>query len=144
MCDQKSDSIGGGWLGTYAYKGICRAKQPIRFEATFTDLVDNGAFSGTVLDDGDLGEADILGTHLGASVRFSKTYRKASLAVVSYEGRLSDDGQTITGTWQIFGKLQGNGSWDARRLWSAEGYEAALEDAGEAVLERTRELIHTD
>jgi len=144
MCDQKSGSIGGGWLGTYAYKGIWRAKPPVRFEATFTDREGNGAFHGTVLDDGDLGEADILGTHKGSSVRFSKTYRKATLAVVTYEGRLSDDGQTITGTWQISGKSQGNGTWDARRLWSAEGGEASLEDVEEAVLGGTRELANIE
>lgn len=125
MSEWETGTIGGGWLGTYAYKGALAANPPVRFEATFTEPDSEGQFSGSVLDDGALGEADIHGQRSGLGIRFTKTYRRRGQATVSYEGTLAEDGRTMQGAWQIAGAARG--VWDARRVWSEEG-KADAED----------------
>ena len=132
-------SIGGGWLGTYAYKGAGRARPPVRFEATFREPDSDGRFTGTVLDDGGLGEADVSGGQSGRGVRFTKTYRRGGQPAVSYAGTLAGDGQTVQGTWEIAGL--GRGVWDARRLWSGGGPAEAEEQAEARAGERVREVV---
>jgi hypothetical protein len=121
-------SIAGGWLGTYAYQG-----PPTRFEATFTPALGEGRFSGTILDDGRLGEANATGSQTGREVRFVKLYLRPGMAPVAYQGTLSEDGRTLTGTWRIGADAQG--IWDAHRLWSeAADNQTILEEAAETGL----------
>lgn len=122
--EQGQGTIGGGWLGTYAYAVNARR---VRFEATFTEPDAEGRFAGTILDDGSMNEADVSGGQGGRGVRFSKAYKKKGLAPVSYEGTLSDDGRTMRGTWRIANSAHGD--WDARRLWSEGEADAALSEA---------------
>ena len=137
---QESGTVGGGWLGTYAYKGALKAQPPVRFEATLTEPDSDGTFTGTILDDGRLGEADVTGQQSGRGIRFTKVYGQRGHPPVSYEGTLADDGRTMTGTWKIAGAA--HGVWDARRAWSdsgtAEAEEAADEDIFEELYERER------
>ena len=140
-------TIGGGWLGTYAYKGRREAQPPVRFDATFRETDGGGSFSGTILDDGGLGEADVRGEQSGQGIRFTKEYRQSGMPLVSYEGTLAEDGRTMAGTWQIDRKDYG--VWDARRTWSDSGLSAEddTEESGAAELEtdwdrpRVREVV---
>lgn len=145
--DAASGTLGGGWLGTYAYKGRLHGQPPVRFEATLTETGDGGSFAGTVLDDGEFGEAQVRGERSGQGVRFSKLYQERRLPPVSYEGTLSEDGQTMAGTWQI--NRTAHGVWDARRAWSDHGLSAEEETAESAANEsserwdkpRVREVV---
>ena len=128
-------SVAGGWLGTYYYED--RTQMPVRFEATLRlegDLA-KGRFGGTILDDNYLGEADVRkGVQDGRFVRFTKVYLHANardgVYPVRYQGTLSEDGKVMTGNWQL-SELRGGvgrrvrvqGTWEARRLWSAESAE---------------------
>ncbi len=137
-------SVGGGWLGTYAYKGALRAQPPVRFEATFTEPDSDGKFRGTILDDHGLGnhalgEANAAGGQSGRGIRFAKRYHRRGQASVSYEGTLADDGRTMQGTWRI-GEMA-HGVWDARRLWSEAGSSAATEEVEEREVVRVREVV---
>ncbi len=139
----ESETIDGGWLGTYAYKGVLPTPPPVRFEATLTETGDGGRFSGTILDDGKSGEADVRGEQSGQGVRFSKIYRQSKLPPVSYEGTLAEDGRTMAGTWRIDGT--DHGVWDARRAWSDSGAAAEEEAADSSFAEwdhpRVREVV---
>ena len=138
MSEREGAAIGGGWLGTYAYKGALKAQPPVRFEATLTPPDSDGRFTGTILDDGRLGEADVRGQQSGSGVRFTKTYRQRGQAAISYEGTLADDSQTMQGTWQISGAV--HGVWDARRAWS-DGDAAAEETVEKYEAPRVREVV---
>lgn len=137
--DQAGSGIGGGWLGTYAYRGLQRGRPPMRFEATFTESGNLGRFTGTILDDGGNGEADVAGVQAGPGVRFSKTYRRAGHETIEYEGTFSDEGQTMQGTWRI-GRAA-HGVWDARRLWSGNDTEAVVAESQAQEAAQPREVV---
>lgn len=139
---KEQGTVGGGWLGTYAYTGVLRRLPPVRFEATLTEPDAEGRFAGTILDDGQAGEADVSGGQGGRGVRFSKTYKKKRMAPVSYEGTLADDGRTMRGTWRIADTARGD--WDARRLWSASEADAALSEADDWGRARPEEAEETE
>jgi len=138
MNEQDQSSIGGGWLGIYACKGSLRDQPPVRFEATLSELDSEGKFSGTILDDGALGEALVSGSQSGSGVRFSKSYRKHRKLTVSYEGTLSEDSRVMQGTWRIADDA--HGVWDARRLWHTGETAERAEKAQEEV-KRIREVV---
>lgn len=136
MSEQEQGSIGGGWLGAYAYRGALRALPPVRFEATFAEPDGEGCFTGTILDDDGPGEADLSGGQSAQGLRFCEVYRQTSLSPVSFEGTLSD-GRTMQGTWQIADEA--HGVWEAHRLWSESAGDVFQEDAEEE--ERVREVV---
>ncbi len=125
-------SLAGGWLGTYAYGGSSSRRPPVRFEATWTAHGDEGRFTGPVLDDGPLGEAQTDGMQTGRQVAFTKVYVNQSSSIthpIAYEGTLSEDGTQITGTWRLSTL---SGTWDAHRLWSHEANNEHVEARTEA------------
>lgn len=131
-------SVAGGWLGAYHFDD--RLESPCAFEATFSAVGPDGTFSGTILDDGHLGEATIHhGRQVGEEVLFTKVYRlkHPGLVPVRYEGKLLDDGKLLRGTWAIFDSRRGglkavrHGWWEARRTW--EALEPGLADEELAV-----------
>ena len=142
----KQGRLGGGWLGTHAYKGALQAQPPMRFEATLTEPGDGGSFTGTILDDAESGDADVRGEQSGQGIRFTKEYRQSRMPLISYEGTLAEDGRTISGTWQIEQKFYG--VWDARRVWSDSGLSAEQEAVEEAQEEwdkpRVREVVRLE
>ena len=98
--------LSGMWLGTYWQR-----ETPTRFEAT---LIQGGnALSGSILDDGYLGEARLSGTTVGRQVQFVKRYLAQSLPPIDYTGTVSEDGDHITGQWSIAGFDAG--PWEAHR-----------------------------
>lgn len=123
------DTVSGGWLGTYAYRGSHRHQPPVRFEAVFSGVRGDGRFGGTILDDGPLGLANVSGTQEGLIVRFTKVYvcaDSAGAGPIAYAGTLSEDGRQLKGTWELPIWLPGSrrlvvrGVWDAHRLWAEE------------------------
>lgn len=132
-------SVTGGWLGTYAYGGLGKWQPPVRFEVTFEASEIPGEFTGTVLDEGPLGEASITGTQDGLQVRFTKVYRSSNslggqVVPVEYEGTLAEDGRSMKGTWAIVARIPGlpplrtGGTWDAHRFWSEAAEPEALRE----------------
>jgi hypothetical protein len=96
--------ISGTWLGTYWEQG-----EPTRFEMT---LVQGGQqITGNILDDGALGEAQVVGTLTGRRIQFSKRYLAAHSHTLEYSGTLLDD--FMQGTWMVIGDA--GGQWEARR-----------------------------
>lgn len=98
--------ISGAWLGTY-----WQENQPTRFEAT---LIQSGnQFSGSILDENYLGEAQISGEIVGRRIQFTKRYLTTSPHIVTYVGTLSEDTNSMQGKWSI--GLLNSGSWEAHR-----------------------------
>jgi hypothetical protein len=98
--------ISGTWLGTYWHN-----EAPTRFEATFVQ--GGNALSGVILDDGYLGEANLVGEVIGRSIQFTKRYVGKSYPPIRYTGTLSDDENLIYGSWSITSSTQGK--WEAHR-----------------------------
>ena len=102
--------LSGTWLGTYWQHG-----EPTRFEMT---LVQGGnRLSGNILDDGALGEAQVVGTLVGQQVQFSKRYLVSHSHPIEYSGTLLPQNDVIQGTWLLAGDPAGQtaGQWEARR-----------------------------
>ncbi|MBD3882938.1 hypothetical protein IFO70_14305 [Phormidium tenue FACHB-886] len=98
--------LSGTWLGTYWQDG-----SPTRFEAT---LVQGGnSFSGRILDDNLLGEAQITGELIGRSIRFTKQYLTGTHRAIRYSGTLSEDANFMQGDWNI--DRSHSGVWEAHR-----------------------------
>ena len=94
------------WLGTYWQNG-----NPTRFEAT---LVQGGnSLSGSILDNGYLGEAQLSGTVAGRQTHFVKRYLTQRLPAIDYAGTVSEDGDHMAGQWSIAGF--DSGPWEAHR-----------------------------
>jgi hypothetical protein len=120
----ETHSIAGGWLGTYYYDSY---SEPTRFEASFSAMGRDWRFGGRILDDGPLGDANAInGAQTGQKVSFVKVYVRPPgghiTVPVYYEGQLSEDGKTMSGTWRL--SLSTTGTWEARRLWFEEAEEA--------------------
>jgi hypothetical protein len=98
--------ISGAWLGTY-----WQNDSPTRFEATL--VVGGSSLSGSILDDNLLGEARISGEVVGRSIRFTKRYLTSSPTPIDYVGTISEDANSMSGSWQIGQKI--SGSWEAHR-----------------------------
>lgn len=107
-----SINISGAWLGTY-----WQDDDQTRFEATFAQ--GGNTLSGNILDDGALGEAQIVGEVIGRSIQFTKRYLTSSSYPVDYAGVISEDANSISGTWTISGTRMGkrkfSGTWEAHR-----------------------------
>ena len=123
MSSKSHMSVRGSWLGNYYYAQI---SQPCAFEAVFAEQ--DGVVDGSILDDGALGEAIVVGSFAYPSLSFQKRYNNTSLAPIFYEGLLSDDGKRLSGSWRISSECQG--SWVAWRL-DGEELPAELETEGE-------------
>ncbi len=100
-------NVSGTWLGTY-----WQNDRPTRFEVTFSQ--GDNALSGSILDDGYLGEARLSGEVIGRSIRFTKRYLASSPAPIDYSGTISEDENSMSGTWQIKHHFVA-GRWEAHR-----------------------------
>jgi hypothetical protein len=130
-------SITGSWRGSYFNsKG-----ESSGFEAVF--LENDGALQGNILDDGAAGEADVNGNFRYPIVTFIKRYRAAGHPPINYEGSMSADGNTISGTWKYKSPRYGfvDGTWIARRFQEGEDLTFETEQEDFAPMEVERELI---
>jgi len=125
-------NLSGSWLGNYYYEST---QQPFAFEAVFIEM--NGNVEGSILDDGNLGEARVSGTYAEPHVNFSKKYGNVALNVVNYAGTMSDDGKKISGAWHINPKAKGR--WLAWRQDEEDIPELETDD--ELDLEKDRERV---
>ena len=104
----------GPWLGSY-----WQAKTPTRFEATFVQA--RNSLSGRIVDDGNLGEAQVDGQVTGRQISFTKTYFNNASYTIQYTGTVSEDGNHISGQWRLNGRNMGrlsakySGPWEAHR-----------------------------
>ncbi|MGH8001132.1 MAG: hypothetical protein ACREPR_17320 [Brasilonema sp.] len=102
--------VSGTWLGTYWQQGI-----PTRFEVT---LIQSGhRLTGSILDDSDLGEAQLTGEVVGRHISFIKRYFMTSPDPITYVGTISDKEDYMQGQWSI--KVWDSGPWEARRSGNA-------------------------
>jgi hypothetical protein len=99
--------LSGSWTGTY-----WQSDQATRFEATFTQ--GNNSLSGRIQDDGELGEAQVVGEVVGRRVMFTKTYLSGGFPAIEYVGTIDDGGDSLRGNWTIPGRKD-QGQWEARR-----------------------------
>lgn len=103
--------ISGTWLGTYWQQG-----DPTRFEVT---LIQSGnTLTGRILDDSNLGEAQLTGEVIGRRISFIKHYFTTSPDPVTYIGTLSEDEDFMQGQWNIEHGWD-SGPWEARRSGEA-------------------------
>ncbi len=105
---ESKHSVSGSWLGNYYYSS---GSQPFGFEAVFVEM--NGSVEGSIMDDGQLKEANVFGKFADPMITFTKKYTNSALQVVKYQGTMSDDGKKMSGTWNIDSKVAG--SWLAWR-----------------------------
>jgi hypothetical protein len=108
--------IEGSWIGSYGYND---GRLPVQFDANFT-LVDDPetlTFTGTIRDNGPLGEAHVDGQQLGRAVFFTKYYTfplaDSLTGRVEYTGELAEDGNSIAGSWTL--RSGGTGPWQVFR-----------------------------
>jgi len=92
----------GRWDGTYRYSDGLGPETP--FVAVFSEA--GARFSGEIIEPNAYrpvsAHAMVEGVRSGRAVEFTKTYRLAGPAYetpVDYSGRMSEDGQSISGTW---------------------------------------------
>jgi hypothetical protein len=101
----KSVNLSGLWMGSFAYPAGQGPTTP--FLASLTD--NGGNIRGTIVEPNTIGpssdqlEAVLSGSRSGSSIDFTKIYDGASDAAhaVDYVGRLSTDGNSITGVWSL-------------------------------------------
>ncbi len=115
-------NLSGLWMGSFAYPGGVGPTTP--FLARLEDQ--DGRFVGTIIEPDYIAggtelEADVVGNRQGTAVDFTKTYRSAGepLEPIDYVGRLSGDGNSVTGVWSL--QLM-NGTFEMYReaVWEQE------------------------
>jgi hypothetical protein len=127
---RKSLNIGGLWMGSFSYPSNHGPTTP--FLARIED--ESGALSGTIIEPNTMGrssdslEAILSGSRHGEQVDFTKAYDGASDAAhaVDYVGRLSGDGNTISGVWSL-ADLDGTFEMYREAVWEEKvGQEAEV------------------
>lgn len=123
-------NLSGLWMGRYTYPSAEGPTTP--FLARIEDH--DGALSGGIMEPNTIGrssdelEAVLTGTREGQAVDFTKVYDGASDAAhaVDYVGRLSEDGNAVTGVWSLE-QLDGTFEMHREAVWEEQaGEEAAV------------------
>jgi hypothetical protein len=116
-------------MGSYSYPW---GEASVPFLARIEDR--DGALSGTIIEPNTMGtssdslEAILSGSRHGSAVDFTKAYDGASDAAhaVDYVGRLSGDGNSISGVWSLQ-DLDGTFEMYREAVWEEEvGKEASV------------------
>jgi hypothetical protein len=100
-----SINLSGLWLGSFSYPAGQGPLTP--FLASLED--NDGSLSGSIVEPNTIGNASeqlqafVSGSRSGTAVDFTKMYDGESDAAhaVDYVGRLSEDGNSITGVWSL-------------------------------------------
>jgi hypothetical protein len=125
--EKNNRSVTGEWFGNYYYSG---ASQAFGFEAVFVEA--KGSVEGHILDEGQHGEAKVAGSFAYPTLAFTKVYRRG-YEPVKYIGTISEDVNSLTGTWVI--NQQCSGTWAAWRS-SEDGDEDIREFDKKQPIER--------
>jgi hypothetical protein len=72
----------------------------------------SNTLSGSILDDGELGEATLVGEVIGRRVAFTKTYIGKTRHAIAYTGLVAEDEDSMAGDWRF---LDFSGTWEAHR-----------------------------
>ena len=121
-------NISGLWMGSFSYPSGFGPRTP--FLAKIED--EDGALAGSIVEPNLTGhlsdtlEAVIRGSRSGSAVDFIKAYDGASDLAhsVDYVGRLSGDGNSITGTWSL-ADLDGSFEMHREAVWEEKAGEEA-------------------
>jgi hypothetical protein len=121
-------NLSGLWLGSYSYPSGLGPTTP--FLARIEDY--DGSLSGTIMEPNTMGgssdelQAVISGSRSGSSVDFTKMYDGESDAAhaVDYVGRLSTDGNTVSGVWSLE-NLDGSFEMYREAVWEEQVGEEA-------------------
>ena len=121
-------NLSGLWMGSFSYPDGLGPTTP--FLAKLEDS--DGSLSGSIIEPNTVGsssdqlEAVLSGSRHGSAVDFTKAYDGASDAAhaVDYVGRLSGDGNSITGVWSL---ADFDGSFEMHReaVWEERAGEQA-------------------
>ncbi|HLL58815.1 MAG TPA: hypothetical protein VK391_02870 [Allosphingosinicella sp.] len=121
-------NLSGLWMGSFSYPESLGPTTP--FLAKLEDS--DGSLSGSIIEPNTVGsssdqlEAVLSGSRHGSAVDFTKAYDGASDAAhaVDYVGRLSGDGNSITGVWSL---ADFDGSFEMHReaVWEERAGEQA-------------------
>ena len=123
-------NLSGLWLGSFSYPSGLGATTP--FLARIEDY--DGSLSGTIIEPNTMGESSdelqavLSGSRSGSSVDFTKMYDGESDAAhaVDYVGRLSTDGNTVSGVWSLE-NLDGSFEMYREAVWEEQvGQEAEV------------------
>ena len=125
-----SINLSGLWLGSFSYPAGLGPLTP--FLASLED--DDGSLSGSIVEPNTIGDASyqlksfVSGSRSGTAVDFTKMYDGASDAAhaVDYVGRLSADGNSITGVWSL-AEMDGTFEMHREAVWEEKmGAEAEV------------------
>ena len=113
-------NLSGLWLGSFSYPAGEGPLTP--FLASLED--DGGSLRGTTIEPNTIGSASeqlqalISGSRAGSAVDFTKMYDGESDAAhaVDYVGRVSADGNSITGVWSL-GAVDGTFQMHREAVW---------------------------
>ena len=123
-------NLSGLWLGSFSYPAGAGVTTP--FLARIEDH--DGSLAGSIIEPNTVGrssdqlEAVLSGSRAGTAVDFTKVYDGASDAAhaVDYVGRLSADGNSVTGVWSLE-DLDGTFEMHREAVWEEqEGVEAKV------------------
>ena len=134
MSDKQN--ISGLWMGSYSYPSGLGPTTP--FLASIEDH--DGSLHGTIMEPNTMGSSSgelgavITGSRQGSAIDFTKMYDGESDAAhaVDYVGRLSGDGNSITGVWSLV-SLDGTFEMHREAVWEKiAGTEAEVVATGGA------------
>ena len=121
-------NLSGLWMGSFSYPSGAGPTTP--FLARLEDH--DGSLSGTTIEPNTIGpssdqlEAVLSGSRQGSAIDFTKMYDGESDAAhaVDYVGRLSGDGNSITGVWSL---AETDGTFEMHReaVWEEKAGEEA-------------------
>ena len=126
--NRRAANLSGLWMGSFSYPGGAGPTTP--FLARLEDH--DGSLSGTTIEPNTIGpssqelNAVLSGSRQGSAVDFTKMYDGESDAAhaVDYVGRLSGDGNSITGVWSL---ADTDGTFEMHReaVWEEKAGEEA-------------------
>jgi hypothetical protein len=116
-------NLSGLWLGSFSYPAGLGPTTP--FLARLVD--EAGVLGGNTIEPNTMGsgseqlEALISGSRSGNAVDFTKMYDGTSDAAhaVDYVGRLSDDGNTVSGVWSL-ARMDGSFEMHREAVWEEQ------------------------
>jgi len=120
-------SVDGVWLGSY--RNHVAGRFLPSFKASFYLSNDRQTFTGKIYDVGPGGDAVVEGCRDGSTVSFTACYlaplTESQVCETRFEGFVSDDGDVITGHWEIRNGYfkSASGPWQAFRVNSRRAAE---------------------
>jgi hypothetical protein len=101
--DANVDTIEGVWFGAYGYRNN---RPAVRFNAYFEpDDNGHGTFTGIIVEDSSLGDANAIGAINGRRLTLIKSYvspnTNLSTGEITLRGEMTADGNSIIGEWSF-------------------------------------------